>query len=60
MGNNKDYYEMGLRSLKRAAKKVYEDAKKNNIKIPVWRNNQVEYIDPATEPVTDNRSQHTD
>ena len=28
-----EYTEMGLRAMKRAAKKVYEDARKNNIKI---------------------------
>jgi len=32
MKDNNDYYEMGLRSLKRAAKNVYEDARINNIK----------------------------
>ena len=46
MGKHSAYTEMGLRALKRAAKKVYEDARKNNFKIPIWRNDRVEYIDP--------------
>jgi len=42
--------EMGLKALRRAAKKVYEDARKNNIKIPIWNNGRVEYIDPEMYP----------
>ena len=49
MKDKNNYAEMGLRALKRAAKKVYEDARKHNIKVPVWRNNRVEYIDPSEE-----------
>jgi len=60
MENSNDYHEMGLRSLKRAAKKVYEDAKKYNIKVPIWRNNRVEYIDPSSENIIDDRSLNTD
>lgn len=54
MEKNNEYTEMGLRAMKRAAKKVYEDARKNNYKIPIWKNGKVEYIDPAKE----NISQH--
>lgn len=25
------------------------DARKNNLKVPIWRNNRVEYIDPAKD-----------
>jgi len=46
MGKHNEYTEMGLRALKRAAKKVYEDARKDNIQIPIWKNGKVEYIDP--------------
>jgi hypothetical protein len=53
MENKNDYAEMGLRSLKRAAKKVYEDARKNNIKIPVWENGRVEYIEPTLEIISE-------
>lgn len=47
MNDKINYAEMGLRAMKRAAKKVYEDARKNNLKVPIWRNNRVEHIDPA-------------
>ena len=46
MKKHNEYTEMGFRALKRAAKKVYEDARKNNIKIPIWKNGKVEYITP--------------
>jgi len=49
MKKHNEYTEMGFRVLKRAAKKVYEDVRKNNLKIPIWRNNRVEYIDPEKE-----------
>jgi hypothetical protein len=49
MIKHNEYTEMGLRAMKRAAKKVYEDARKNNIKIPIWKNGKVEYIEPARE-----------
>ena len=55
MEKNNEYTEMGLRAMRRAAKKVYDDAKKNNYKIPIWKNGKVEYIDPAKESI----SQHT-
>lgn len=46
--NKHDYYaEIGLRALKRAAEKVYEDARKNNYKIPVWKNGRIEYVIPG-------------
>jgi hypothetical protein len=41
------YTEMGLRAIKRAAIKVHEDARKNNLKIPIWKNGKVEYIEPV-------------
>jgi hypothetical protein len=41
-----EYTEMGLRAMRRAAKKVYEDARKNNEKIPIWKNGKVQYIVP--------------
>lgn len=47
------YTEMGLCAMKRAAKKVYEDARKNNIKIPIWKNGKVEYIDPARKNLSE-------
>ena len=56
MKDKNDYTEMGLRALRRAAKKVYEDARKNNIKIPIWKNGKVEYIDPKIETISDRNS----
>ena len=47
MKDKNDYAEMGLRAMNRAAQKAYEDAKKNNLKVPIWRNNRIEYIDPS-------------
>ena len=44
-----EHTEMGFRALKRAAIKAYEEAKKNNLKVPIWKNNRVEYIDPSVE-----------
>ena len=49
MQENNDYAEMGLRALKRAAKKVYEDARRHNLKVPIWRNNRIEYLDPSKD-----------
>ena len=46
MNKNYNYATLGLKALKRAAKKVYEDASKNNYKIPIWRNNRIEYWIP--------------
>jgi len=42
---------MGLKALRRAALKVAEDARKNNYKIPVWKNGRIVYKVPevATE-----------
>ena len=53
MKKHNEYTEMGLRAIKRAAKKVYEDARKNNIKIPIWKNGKVEYIEPTRENTSD-------
>ena len=50
------YTEMGLRAIRRAAKKVYEDARINNLKVPIWKNGKVEYIEPTTRVI----SQHSD
>ena len=49
MKKQNKYAIQGLRALRRAAKKVAEDARKNNYKIPIWRNNRVEYIVPEAD-----------
>ena len=41
------YALLGLRALKRAYDKVAESAKKNNYKIPIWKNRRIEYIAPT-------------
>ena len=45
-----DYAESALRALRRAAFKVAENARKNGIKIPIWKNGRIEYIIPNLEP----------
>ncbi len=46
MNNTDKYAMMGLRALKRASEKVAEDARKNNYKIPVWKNGRIEFVIP--------------
>ena len=38
------YTKLGFKALQRAAIKVAENARKNNLKIPIWKNGKVEYI----------------
>lgn len=44
-GHNK-YAIMGLKALRRAALKVAEDARRNNYKIPIWRDGRISYEIP--------------
>ena len=46
---NDDYAALGLRALKRAAKKIAENARKDGSKIPIWRNGRIEYIIPEID-----------
>ena len=41
------YAVIGLRALRRAAAKVAEDARKNNYKIPVWREGAIKFEIPG-------------
>ena len=50
MKEHNKYAIIGLRALKRAAAKVAEDARKNNYKIPIWRNGKIEYEIPEIIP----------
>jgi len=52
MKKHNKYALLGLKALKRAAAKVSENARKNNYKIPVWKNGRIEYEIPGiiTEP----------
>ena len=47
MKKHNKYTVIGLKALKRAAAKVAEDARKNNYKIPVWKNGRIEYKIPG-------------
>ena len=55
MKKHNRYTILGLKALQRAAKKVEENAIKNNLKIPIWKNGRIEYIVPEinTEQVTE-------
>ena len=46
MKKHNKYAVIGLKALRRAAAKVAEDARKNNYKIPVWRNGHIEFEIP--------------
>ncbi len=46
MEKHSKYALLGLRALQRAAAKVAENARKNNYKIPVWKNGRIEYEIP--------------
>ncbi len=48
MAGKNSYTVLGLRALTRAARKVAENAKKNDLKIPVWKNGDVHYEIPAS------------
>ena len=41
------YAILGLRALQRAAEKVAEDARRNNYKIPVWKDGRIEFEIPV-------------
>ena len=46
MKEHKKYAVLGLRALRRASAKVAENARKNNYKIPIWKNGRIEYEIP--------------
>ncbi len=46
MNEHNIYATLGLRALQRAAAKVAENARKNNLKIPIWENGRIEYLIP--------------
>ena len=49
MKKHNKYAVIGLNALKRAAIKVAEDARKNNYKIPVWKNGHIEHVIPEAD-----------
>ncbi len=46
MKRHNKYTLLGLKALQRAVQKVAENARKNNLKIPVWKDERVEFIIP--------------
>lgn len=46
MKKHNEYAVIGLKALQRAARKVAEDARKNNYEIPIWENERVKYMIP--------------
>ena len=46
MKKRSKYAILGLKALKRASKKVAENAIKNNYKIAIWKNGRIEYKVP--------------
>ena len=46
--HNQDYATMGLKALSRAAQKAIAEAKRKNLKIPVWKDGKIGYISPES------------
>lgn len=44
------YAVIGLKALQRAAAKVADEARKNNYKIPIWKNGRIKYEIPGIIP----------
>ena len=63
MKTHNHYTVIGFKALQRAAAKVAEDARKNNYKIPVWKNGRIEYKIPGVtteqDLVADQRKKST-
>ena len=57
MKKHNKYAVIGLKALKRAAIKVADDARKNNYKIPIWRNGRIEHVIPEI-PTDGDRDAH--
>ena len=49
MDQHKDYATIGLKALRRAAYKAIVEAKKRGLKIPVWKDGKIEYINPEID-----------
>lgn len=45
-----DHATMALRALIRAAQKAMAEAKRKNLKVPIWKDGKIEYIDPEIDP----------
>jgi ABC-type multidrug transport system ATPase subunit len=51
MKEHKKYAVLGLRALRRASAKVAENARKNNYRIPIWKNGRIEYEIPEISTI---------
>jgi hypothetical protein len=50
MGDNfEGYAELGLKALKRAAVRAIAEAGKRNLKVPIWKDGNIEYISPEID-----------
>ncbi len=58
MKTHNKYAVIGLKALQRATTKVFEDAKKNNYKIPIWENGRIEYETPGINTEQSVQSDH--
>ena len=47
MKKHSEYALLGLKALERAASKVAENARRNNYKIPIWKNGRIVYEIPG-------------
>jgi len=47
MKKHSEYALLGLKALERAASKVAEDARRNNYKIPIWKDGRIVYEIPG-------------
>ena len=41
-----DYATLGLKALNRAVQNAIAEAKRKNLKIPIWKEGKIEYINP--------------
>ncbi|NIA08377.1 MAG: hypothetical protein GWP10_01035 [Nitrospiraceae bacterium] len=46
---SESYAMLGLKALKRAVRKVAANARRNNLKIPIWKDGKVEYVIPEID-----------
>jgi len=55
---NKSYSELAINAMHRASKKAIEKAARLNLKIPVWKNNEIIFINAKDKLQTDHSSKN--